>query len=158
MHQTDNLDDGYMGSGKILKRSIKKNGINNFHKEILFIFDNEKEMKDKEKELVVINETTSYNLCPGGKGGFGYINSTGLNVSGVKNRDYKEIARKVAVTKSTKTYTVTDETKEKISFFMKTDQSRKNKISASLKGQTKSEDHRKKISEALKEAHKRKAV
>ena len=32
-------------------------------------------MNAKEKELVELNES-SYNLCPGGKGGFGYINNT----------------------------------------------------------------------------------
>ena len=44
-----------------------------FQKEILFVFDNENDMKNKEKELVVIGEN-SYNLCEGGKGGFGYLN------------------------------------------------------------------------------------
>ena len=73
-HQTKNLEDGYMGSGKLLKRAIQKHGIENFTKEILFVFDNEKEMNDKEKELVIVSEET-YNLCEGGKGGFGYINN-----------------------------------------------------------------------------------
>jgi len=72
-HQTEDLDDGYMGSGNLIKRAIAKYGIENFKKEILFVFDNEQEMNDKEKELVVVSEET-YNLCPGGKGGFGYIN------------------------------------------------------------------------------------
>lgn len=73
-HQTKNLDDGYLGSGKLLKRAIKKHGIENFKKEILHVFDTEEEMNAKEKELVVLSEA-SYNLCPGGHGGFGYINS-----------------------------------------------------------------------------------
>ena len=62
-----------MGSGKLIIAAIKKYGVDNFKKEILYIFDNEKDMNSKEKELVILSEN-SYNLCPGGQGGFGYIN------------------------------------------------------------------------------------
>lgn len=77
-HQTKDLNDGYMGSGKMLKRAIKKYGSENFSKEILFIFDNEFDMNSKEAELVTeefVKENTNYNLCPGGKGGWGYNNT-----------------------------------------------------------------------------------
>lgn len=76
-HQTQNLEDGYMGSGILIKRAIEKYGIENFSKEILFVFDNEEEMNQKEKELVIISENC-YNLCDGGKGGFGYIHKNKL--------------------------------------------------------------------------------
>ena len=35
MHRTDNMNDGYLGSGVILKRSLKKYGKENHIKEIL---------------------------------------------------------------------------------------------------------------------------
>ncbi len=73
-HQTKELDDGYMGSGKLIRRAIQKHGVENFHKEILHVFETEVEMNEAEKSLVVLNEN-SYNLCPGGQGGFGYLNS-----------------------------------------------------------------------------------
>lgn len=53
-HQTDNLDDGYMGSGKLIRRAIAKYGAENFTKEILHAFENEEEMNAKEKELVIV--------------------------------------------------------------------------------------------------------
>jgi len=88
-HQTKNINDNYMGSGKHLKRAIKKYGIENFVKEFLFIFDNEEEMNIKEKELVseefCLREDT-YNMCVGGQGGFGYINQHGLNWTYEKNK------------------------------------------------------------------------
>lgn len=80
-HQTNKLNDGYMGSGKLLKLAIRKYGLENFKKEILHIFNTEEEMNIKEKELVVISEM-SYNLCEGGHGGFSYINRNNLNEAG----------------------------------------------------------------------------
>lgn len=67
-HKTADLNDGYMGSGNLIKRAIKKYGLENFSKEILFVFDNEQEMNEKEKELVVVSEKT-YNIALGGYGG-----------------------------------------------------------------------------------------
>ncbi len=80
-HQTSDLNDGYLGSGKHLRRAIKKYGIENFQREILYQFDNLEDMSAKEAEIVTedfCNRDDTYNICPGGKGGFGYINSNGL--------------------------------------------------------------------------------
>lgn len=90
-HQTKNLDDGYMGSGKLIKVAIKKYGVENFNKEILHIFETEAVMNEVEANLVVINED-SYNLCPGGQGGFGHINKNGLN-AGIRFSDTEQKKR-----------------------------------------------------------------
>lgn len=72
-HQTSNLDDGYMGSGKLIKAAITKYGLDAFEKKILFCANGAEEMFRKEQELVVIGED-SYNLQPGGKGGWQVAN------------------------------------------------------------------------------------
>jgi hypothetical protein len=80
-HKCNNLNDGYVGSGKILKRAIDKYGIENFSREILHYCNNEEEMKEKEKEIVnekFITDLNNYNLKIGGTGGFekGYVMTT----------------------------------------------------------------------------------
>jgi len=44
-HKTDDVDDGYMGSGKLIRRAIKKYGSENFAKEVLATFKNDSENK-----------------------------------------------------------------------------------------------------------------
>lgn len=71
-HQTNNINDSYLGSGVLLNKDIEKYGKEHFHKEILFIFDNEIEMNEKEKELIteeVLSDSQCYNLAYGGDGG-----------------------------------------------------------------------------------------
>lgn len=76
-HKTTNLDDNYLGSGKLLKRAISKYGPTNFKREILHIYDNELEMNLAESRLVdseYVKNPRTYNMKLGGEGGFDYIN------------------------------------------------------------------------------------
>lgn len=71
-HQTNNVNDSYMGSGTAIKDAIKKYGKENFIKEILFVFDNEQDMNKKEKELIteeLVSNPNCYNVGIGGEGG-----------------------------------------------------------------------------------------
>ena len=71
-HQTTNLNDDYIGSGIALQQAIVKYGIENFVKEILFVYNNKIDMEEKEKELVneeLINDSDCYNIATGGQGG-----------------------------------------------------------------------------------------
>lgn len=72
-HRTNNLDDEYMGSGKYLKNSQNKHGVENFKREILEFFESEKDMFSREIEYVTaefVLRKDTYNLLEGGHGGF----------------------------------------------------------------------------------------
>ena len=135
-HKTENLQDDYLGSGKLIIQAIEKYGKENFKKEILFVFNNENEMNFKEKELVIISEST-YNLCEGGQGGFSYIN----------NNDIPKFKGKKH----------TEETKRKISEFRKGKPTNLGKIPWN-KGRINvySEDHLNKLRKPRSEETKRK--
>lgn len=77
-HSTEDLNDNYLGSGKILKRAIEKNGLENFTKEILYVFPSKEEALDKEKELVneaFVQRDDTYNMKIGGEGGWDHTHS-----------------------------------------------------------------------------------
>lgn len=69
VHKTSNIEDSYLGSGKLLKMAIRKYGKSSFKKEILFIFNNADDAYSKEKEIVsesFINGFDNYNIAIGG--------------------------------------------------------------------------------------------
>ena len=71
-HSTNNLVDGYMGSGIAIKNAIKKYGLENFKKDILCFFDSQDDALKVESFLVtpyLINREDCYNMNIGGKGG-----------------------------------------------------------------------------------------
>lgn len=70
VHNTDNLNDGYMGSGHVLRLAYKKYGIENFTKEIVKYFDTMDEAFEYEHEIVnesMIKDPMCYNVQIGGK-------------------------------------------------------------------------------------------
>jgi hypothetical protein len=70
MHSTDDLNDGYMGSGKRLRYSINKYGKKNHKVEYLEFFGTREELAAREKEIVSLNEIAKekcMNLRVGGR-------------------------------------------------------------------------------------------
>jgi hypothetical protein len=72
-HSTEKLDDGYMGSGKLITRAIAKYGIENFRKHIVKMCETSEEAFDLEQKIVneqfVLDENT-YNITLGGRSVF----------------------------------------------------------------------------------------
>lgn len=118
VHSSNKLYDSYMGSGKILKRAIKKHGKENFMFTHLEFFNTRKEAMEKEGEIVTpefISFDYTYNLTVGG---FGFP----------CGKDHPQYGI---------TYTMKEETKEKlrlINIGKTLSETTKNKISKNLKG------------------------
>lgn len=73
VHRTSDINDGYMGSGNLVKKAIRKHGIDNFTKEILYDFDNPEDMFMMEAEIVdgeFVCRGDTYNMKIGGCGGW----------------------------------------------------------------------------------------
>lgn len=120
-HQTEDLNDGYMGSGLNIKRAVKKYGVENFSKEILFDVYGE-DMMDFLEEAIVdeafVARKDTYNMALGGEGG--YLG--------------EEVSRKIS--KACKGKKRSEETKKK--------------MSEASKGRQMSEEARQKMSESAR--------
>lgn len=102
MHSTDNLNDGYMGSGKALKFSIQRYGKENHKVEILEMVENRELLAERERQLVTINKVRNgkcMNLKVGGIGGF--IKKAKIKKKKIKKKPLVK-AKKRKVVKKTK--------------------------------------------------------
>lgn len=121
IHSTNNLNDGYLGTGRLIKEAIKKYGKENFHLTIIADYPTRKEASEHEALAVTMiqaEDENCYNLKTGGDN---------------ENTHSKETRKRLSEVNSGKK--LSKETKEKMSIFQK--------------GRIKSEDHRKKISDGL---------
>lgn len=146
-HSTDNLNDGYMGSGKLIKLAYNKYGIENFTKKILAFADTEEELNDLEifyiKDLDAKNN--GYNLTDGGEGTLGLPSP---NKGKILSEEHK---RKLSESHKGIKYPnrkISEEHKGKKRGPMS--EETKRKIRESLKGKSLSEETKRKISEAHK--------
>lgn len=109
-HSTDNLNDGYIGSGTLLKMALKKYGINNFSKEILAYADTQNKLDYLEKFYIRKYKSrelyNGYNLTDGGAGFCGLV---------FTDEHRRKIAEKLKGNTHTLGYICSEETKQKIS-------------------------------------------
>lgn len=69
VHSTEDIDDGYFGSGKALKNAVKKYGEENFLFDVLRYCNDEAEMLEHEARIVdecFISRKDNYNIVVGG--------------------------------------------------------------------------------------------
>ena len=79
MHSTNNINDGYIGSGDRIRRSINKYGKENFKFEILEFYPDRVSLRQRESEIIneeLLKNEMCMNLCFGGGGG--YISPEGV--------------------------------------------------------------------------------
>ncbi len=70
IHSTNNLEDGYLGSGKRLRYSIRKYGKDNFKKEILSYYNSREELSNAEKTIItkdILQDKYCMNIIYGGE-------------------------------------------------------------------------------------------
>lgn len=173
VHSTNNISDGYLGSGLLIKKAIRKYGKGNFKKEILKTFNNRSDLMLYEKSIItedVIIDKNSYNLSLGGYGG-GYT-SWYENLNEIERESHKNKIRNTIIKKYQDDPTYKKRISESVKRAMKKidmktimnrpevrENIRKNcwdnkevraKISKANKGRIKSEEWRRKIGEANK--------
>ena len=89
MHETNDLEDNYMGSGKILNKAKEKYGLENFTFKVLMYLQNREEMCLLE-HCVVTPEFCAredvYNIKEGGDGGWDYVNLSSDFAIGTEKR------------------------------------------------------------------------
>ena len=146
MNSTDNIDDGYLGSGKRLWYSLNKHGRDNHSIEILEYCDTREELKKREEEIVnenLLNEDLCMNLTTGGQGG-------------ILNEEHRKKLREGA-SKNQKKMWQDEEYRKKICKVLY-DGMKKHHANRTIyntfKGKKHSEDTKKKMSEAKKGKYK----
>jgi len=142
-------EDNYFGSGTLIKRAIKKYGVENFVKEIVEIC-NETNVNEREAYWINFYNSTDikigYNIAFGGDGGDLLTNHP--------DREHivsKRIGRKVTFSDEHKGKLSESKKGEKNPSYGKTysDEERR-KLSEKIKGRKMSDDFRKKVSEGKK--------
>lgn len=116
-HSTNNLDDNYRGSGRILVHYYRKYGhIENktYKKEILQFFKNDEELNEAERNLIGELYKTDP-LCLNLKQGGGYDDNTSYNISKAKNNIIMDDLWKKHISIGTKRGMDNPETRKKCS-------------------------------------------
>jgi group I intron endonuclease len=158
-----NNNPNYLGSGLMLNNAIKKYGIENFKKEIIEVCNSKEELNEREKfwikELNSQNREKGYNISDGGSGGKTWQNYTDLEMikhtREKRSRSTSERNRRIGGFLKDKNKQRESCIKGNLSRQMKGykhSEETKMKIGNAHRGKEISEESRKNISNATKEA------
>ena len=99
MHSTFDMDDGYMGSGKLIVASVKKHGEAKHTKEILEYAKSRKGLVQLESEIVnenILSDKLCLNMKTGGHGGFaGEKHKKKFIAAGKRKRKFNQKKRRI---------------------------------------------------------------
>ncbi len=98
-HETDTLDDDYLGSGSIIKKAIDKYGRSNFTKRVDSLWRSGDIMYWIEAMIIddnMVKDRNNYNQTPGGRGGFYHCNTPEVRekVHNTKIKKFKKMTSK----------------------------------------------------------------
>ena len=159
-HSSEDPNDNYLGSGIALQRAIKKHGAENFKKEVLYLYENEMQAYNKEREILEelggIKDPLCYNLCYGGLGfwkGAKHSMETRNKISEGNKGKIRTDEAKLKYSAAKKGIPKSEVHKQRLSELnlgKKLDDATKKKISESNRGRVQNSDTREKISKANK--------
>ena len=169
-HSTNDLNDKYRGSGKLIALSLKKYGVENHTRDILEICESRKAAVIREEEIItaeMLANPMCLNLKPGGEGGGGakWSEESKQRLSETlkgkpKTPEHKARIGRANLGKNTGRI-ASDETREKLSNAARGREfsaEHCENISLAKRGKPQSEEHRRKIGEARKAAHERRRL
>ena len=148
----------YLGSGKLVKKAIKKHGRHNFVRITLGVFEKEEDAYRMEFELVNenwVSRPDTYNLKVGGHGGWKFVNEREELKEKAKNNLINKVCEEIhfegkkfkSVTEGAKYFNVSRST---FNNWVKKGK-RDRKSNTWNKGKSRSEKDKKKISEGVKQ-------
>jgi len=169
MHSTDDLNDGYLGSGKHLRNSINYYGKQNFKFEILEFFNSREILIEEEEKLVdrdFIKDPLCMNLRIGGHGAFPFhtfnLGSKRTEETKIKMGEWiRTDEYKIKISEANLGKIRTDEHKEKYhncKIGKKHSEASKLNMSEVMKGKNKGKKHSEASKLNMSEAHKGKKL
>ena len=140
-HTTENLNDGYKGSGTLLKKYYKKYP-NDYIKSIICFCKSQQQLDEREKECIAkyINHQDCLNIAAGGLGQHFQSEETKRKISKAVKLRYSD-----PIERQKQSERLIGKNKGR-----KHSEEQNKKLSQLLKGRKHSEEHKRKISESLK--------